>query len=254
MYFALIVFIGASCKKEEAIIDEIPEISLLVGPPSTVAMGESFDFEGNAKDKEGLSRVFYEIVTPNCSYLYRDSGSFVLDGTYKLFSETISIAPNSSIGPAIFKIFAIDTAGNWSEFINREFTIIDTILAHSDQLIDQVNYADSIQVYFHRNTYNICDSVTIYNHTTSEVLGHASDAGGFFDLRFAIKNTIENQYVFFNIYNTTATSVYFEIPASISNPTNFPFEIILREYKDKGDENALSFDFGEKASFEFQMN
>jgi hypothetical protein len=222
------------CRKDGIIEETIPTISLTKPYDlAKVNLGDYLDIEGKVDNANNGFKIYYSISSPEANYNYLDSNNYDYFANEASFKHWITLDKMASVGKAKINVWVVDGDGNKSAVITRNISFIDPFDPIYVQIENSVSFSDSIIVKGFLNSNDIIDSMTVFNYTTSTILGYATDIGGLVKIEFNMNNfptsTGITEYQFFS-----STDLLFGFKISDSNTSleqYLPFRVMINENK-----------------------
>lgn len=205
-----------------ALIMTLPAQNLSLG------VGNYVKIEGIATDVEGLKAIVCIGVVTGAYYNSSFTDTILISGTNTFFSDSVLIPTNTTPGNLNFEFFAIDLQDSVSNSITRAATTRDVINPTKYYNNYNVNELDSIIVTVYRNSFNIVDSLNVFNQTTGQMIGSLKDNIGFKLFVYTVVdgvNYLTTSLLYSNLITNNSTSYHIRIPLKNSTPgfiyTNF---------------------------------
>lgn len=205
-----------------ALIMTLPAQNLSLG------VGNYVKIEGIATDVEGLKAVVCIGTVTGTYYNSSFTDTILISGTNTFFSDSVLIPTNTTPGNLNFEFFAIDLQDSVSNSITRAATTRDVINPTKYYNNYNVNELDSIIVTVYRNSFNIVDSLNVFNQTTGQMIGSLKDNIGFKLFVYTVVdgvNYLTTSLLYSNLITNNSTSYHIRIPLKNSTPgfiyTNF---------------------------------
>jgi hypothetical protein len=234
LILSLLIVFTFSCKKDEetpepaAIVTPTPTPPVVTEDPNTnpallmtlpgqnltFSVGSYVKVEGIATDAEGLKGIVC-VGTANDYYNYTFTDTIFISGTNTVFTDSVFIPDNISPGNLDLQFFAIDLIDSTSNIINRSEITYDNINPTLYYNTTSVNELDSIIVTVYRNSFNLVDSIDIFNQTTGQTMGSLKDNIGFQLFNFVVSDyvtSVTTSIYTANLYTNTSTSHHKRVP------------------------------------------
>jgi hypothetical protein len=189
----------------------------LPGQNLTFSVGSYVKIEGIATDAEGLKGIVC-VGTASDYYNYTFTDTIFISGTNTVFTDSVFIPDNISPGNLDLQFFAIDLMDSTSNIISRTENTYDNINPTLYYNATSVNELDSIIVTVYRNSFNLVDSLDIFNQTTGQLIGTIKDNIGFQLFNFVVGdystpvNIVNTSIYTANLYTNTSTSHHKRVP------------------------------------------